>query len=122
MVAGLIFAGVLWLRRDHLVAIHGDGTIIIDGRAVDLDQLAAYSFTKPVLIRTFSDTSPILMHRVIDRIDGDAQFEDGKFKGYRPDFGPPQNEPAEQDAGGKRGTAPPDSLRSGTVDPALPQL
>jgi hypothetical protein len=28
----------------------------------------------------------------------------------------------EQDAGGKRDVAPPDSLRSGTVDPALPQL
>jgi hypothetical protein len=29
---------------------------------------------------------------------------------------------SEQDAGGKRDAAPPDSLRSGTVDPALPQL
>ncbi len=28
----------------------------------------------------------------------------------------------EQDAGGKRDVAPPDSLRSGTADPALPQL
>ncbi len=33
-----------------------------------------------------------------------------------------QYQEGQQDAGGKRDVAPPDSLRSGTVDPALPQL
>ena len=82
----------------------------------DLERLFPESKAKPSTSVTFYQ-----YHRPKDMLIGDKFFlveEDSSLKVIFP----VRTKHAQQDAGGKRDVAPPDSLRSGNVDPALPQL
>ena len=90
LVIVAILVGIIVIpRRNDVVTIYGDGTIKLNSQPVTTDDLAKRSFKRPVLIRTFEDTSPMVMHRVIDALaqaKADADFEGGKFQGQRPDL------------------------------------
>jgi len=95
MILGICLAAavsvVVIVSLDHpgkdIVSLHGDSIVKVNGSEISLEELSKRKFTRPVIIRSFADSSPILMHKVIDRLNApDAEFDDGKFKGWRPNF------------------------------------
>jgi len=89
----LVVTGVgafLLLRSgSDVVAIYGDGRVELNSRRIEIQSLATRHFKGPVVIRTFTDTSPVVMNHVLDALaaaGADADFEDGKYMGQRPDL------------------------------------
>jgi len=80
-------AGCAEHREKVTVSLHGDDLVKVEGSEVSLEDLSKREFDRPIIIRSFPDSSPILMHKVIDVLNAPGvEFEDGKFKGWRPDL------------------------------------